>query len=468
MLSSPYKSYAIYGNPGLSDKSLQITTPPINHVKPMGVSNVLDIDLPDDMHFKAISAYRIYTGQFGDSQSEIALPLQEVYNEVAHHQFSQEARLLGNAFNDRLDWTVGAFYLTTYSLNRGVIDDEGFSIYVNPIGEIPFLFYKTVNDSTTLTNISGYANGVFHATDQLSITAGVRYTHEKKDFVYDEIELGQPPFIATAPSTTTNRADPRAAIQYQFTPTVLGYASYSTGFTGGGYNPRPFAPQDIKIPLLTETVKAYELGLKSEFFDHHLRLNLAGYYTDYKNIQLSLAGCNAGCPTNSPFYYGNGGNARIYGFETEIEVRPFEGFTINGSSGYTNFRYTKLISYVNPDNDPTNLTLSSHEPYAPTWTGNLGMQYAIPLGGLGSLTPRVDWTYRSTIYFGPDNNDPYTQQGGYGLGNGRLTYQPSAASWNVAFFITNMTNKLFFTSRSDFMNSFGQAREPWAHRANSA
>jgi iron complex outermembrane recepter protein len=457
LLSSPYRSYAIFGNPGLSDKALQITTPAVNHVKPMGVSNVLNIDLPDDIHFKSITAYRNYTGQFGDSQSNIALPLQEVYNEVAHHQFSQEGRFLGTAFDRRLEWTVGAFYLTTYSLNRGVIDDEGFSIYAYGLGEIPFVFYKTVNDSTTLTNVSGYGNGVLHITDQLSLTAGVRYTHETKDFDYDEIEMGMPPFIATAPSTTTSRADPRVALQYQFTPTVLGYASYSTGFTGGGYNPRPFAPQDIKIPLLTETVSAYELGLKSELFDHHLRMNLAGYYTTYKNIQLALSGCTSGCPTDSPFYYGNGGNARIYGFESEIEARPIAGLSINGSTGYTNFRYTKLSPYVNPDNDPTNLTLGSHEPYAPTWTANLGVQYEIGLGEIGSLTPRLDWSYRSTIYFGSDNNDPYARQGSYGLANGRLTYQPRSAQWSMAFFVTNLANKLYFTSRTDYLNSFGEA-----------
>jgi iron complex outermembrane recepter protein len=457
LLSSPYKNYAIFGNPGLSDKALQETTPAVNHVKPMGVSNVLDADLPGDVHFKTITAYRNFTGQFGDSQADIALPLEEVYNEVAHHQFSQEERFLGTLLQGRLEWTLGAFYLNTYSLNRGLIDDEGFSIYAFGLGEIPYIFYKTVNDSTTLTNVSGYGNGVFHITDQLSLTAGVRYTHETKDFHYDEIEMGMPPFIATAPSTTTSRADPRVALQYQFTPAILGYVSYSTGFTGGGYNPRPFAPQDIKIPLLTETVSAYEVGLKSELFDHHLRMNLAGYYTNYKNIQLTLAGCTSGCPTDSPFYYGNGGNARIYGAEAEIELQPVAGLLVNGSAGYTNFHYTKLSPYVNPDNDPTNLTLNSHEPYAPTWTANLGAQYEFNLGNAGSLTPRLDWTYRSTIYFGSDNNDPYAQQGSYGLMNGRLTYQARSANWSAAFFITNLTNKLYFTSRTDTLNSFGTA-----------
>lgn len=457
LLSSPYQSYAAFGNPGLSDKALQETTPAINHVKPMGVSDTLDIDLPGDVHFKSITAYRNFTGQFGNSQANIALPLEEVYNEVAHHQFSEETRFLGTLFQGRLEWTLGAFYLTTYSLNRSLIDDEGFAVYVGGLGELPDIFYKTVNDSATLQNISGYANGVLHITDEFTFTAGVRYTHETKDYDYDELEMGAPPFIAQAPSTTTSRADPRVALQYQLTPTILAYTSYSTGFTGGGYNPRPFAPQDIKIPLLTETVQAYEVGLKSELFNHHMRLNLASYYTLYDNLQVTLAGCPSGCPTTSPFYYGNGGNARIYGFEAEIEAQPVSGLLVNASTGYTHFNYTKLSPYVNPDNDPTNLTLDSHEAYAPTWTANAGAQYEIGLGPVGSLTPRIDWTYRSTIYFGTDNLDPWERQDGYGLINARLTYQPRNASWSAAFFITNLTNKLYFTSKTDSLNSFGVA-----------
>lgn len=457
LLSPPYQNYAAFGNPGLSNKALQEVTPAINHVKPMGVSNTLDIDLPGDVHFKSITAYRNYTGQFGNSQANIALPLEEVYNEVAHHQFSQEERFLGTLFQGRLEWTLGAFYLTTYSLNRSLVDDEGFAVYVPGLGELADLFYKTVNDSATLENVSGYGNGVLHITDELSLTAGVRYTHETKDYNYDEVEMGIPPFIATAPPTTTSRADPRVALQYQLTPTLLVYTSYSTGFTGGGYNPRPFAPQDIKIPLLTETVRAYELGLKSELFDHHMRLNLAGYYTLYDNIQVTLAGCPSGCPTTSPFYYGNGGDARIYGFEAELEAQPVTGLLVNASTGYTHFNYTRLSPYVNPDNDPTNLTLGSHEDYAPDWTGNVGLQYEINLGAGGSLTPRLDWSYRSTIYFGTDNEDPWEKQDGYALVNGRLTYQPRAASWSVAFFVTNLTNKLYFTSKTDSLNSFGVA-----------
>ncbi len=106
-------------------------TPLINSVRQYGMSDEFDWDVTDDIHFKNIVAYRAYTGAFGVSQSQIALPVQEVDMGVSHRQFSEEARLLGDLWDNRVEWTVGAFYLNTYSNNNpGTVDDEGFGIYV--------------------------------------------------------------------------------------------------------------------------------------------------------------------------------------------------------------------------------------------------------------------------------------------------------------------------------------------------
>ncbi len=232
-------------------------------------------------------------------------------------------------------------------------------------------------------------------------------------------------------------------LQYQFTPDLLGYASYSTGFTAGGYNPRPFSYADTQLTIQPEDVTAYEVGIKSEFLDHKVRVNLDGYYTNYDNIQLSLDGCAAsqGCPTTSPFYYGNGGNAEIKGFEAEVEAQPIERLLLNASVGYTDFRYTSLNPSVNPNNDPHALSLNSPEEYAPKWTANFGVQYGIDTIDWGIVTPRLDVTYKSTIYFGPDPTNPYTQQPGTTLLNGRVTWAPPDGKWTVSAFVTNLTRQ---------------------------
>ncbi len=289
------------------------------------------------------------------------------------------------------------------------------------------------------------------------MSAGVRYSTESKNYHYDESLNGLPTIVADAPTTSIARFDPRVSIQYQFTPQILAYASYSTGFTAGGYDPRPFAPSDIKLTIAPENVKAYEVGLKTELFDHRLRLNVDGFYTDYSNIQLTLDGCPIGCPTTSPFYYGNGGDARIEGFEAEAEFRPIPALMINASTGYTNFKYTSLNPAVNPLGDPSGLTLDSPDPYTPKWTANFGVQYDIGLDGLGVLTPRLDYSYRSTIYFGADPNDPYGKQPGYSIVNARLTWRAPDGKLSVAAFVTNLGDTLYYTAKADELNSFGTA-----------
>ena len=107
----PYVSYAIFGNPGGGNALEQFQNPNVSTVKSWGVSNNLDINLTPNLDLLSITAYRRYTGEFG--QSDFALPAREAYNEVAHHQFTQEVRLNGAAFDARLHYTLGGFYLDT-------------------------------------------------------------------------------------------------------------------------------------------------------------------------------------------------------------------------------------------------------------------------------------------------------------------------------------------------------------------
>ena len=72
-------------------------------------------------------------------------------------------------------------------------------------------------------------------------------------------------------------------VEYQWTQQLMTYAQWSTGFRGGGVNPRPFIPQQ-EVPFGTENLRATEIGLKSDLFDNHLRLNVAGFFNQYNNI----------------------------------------------------------------------------------------------------------------------------------------------------------------------------------------
>lgn len=461
----PYVSYAIYGNPGAGDPLHQFDNPPISTVKSWGVSNNLQVDLSDALQLVSITAYRRYTGAFGSS--DFALPTREAYNEVAHHQFTQEVRLLGSALDGRLHYTLGGFYLDSFNDNSGRVQTAGFAIYAGPAGTIPFILDMYVDDKSTVQNISGFAHADFAFNDVFSIEGGVRYTHETKGYSYFRQTVGQPPNLeSSSPDTTINEWNPRVSLNAQVTPNLMLYTSFSTGFTSGGNDPRPFFPGDVNLTFGPEQAKAYEAGFKSLWLDNRVRFNAAAFWTDYNDIQTFLLGNTTGCvpgtqPAGRPpctiFYYGNGGDATIKGFEAELEMRVVPDWLVTAAVGYTDFKYKSLAPNVNPTNDLNGTTLDSPQTQVPKWKLTFGTQYDIGLGNSGRLVPHIDVTYQSTIHYSPSLIDPLPVQPGYALVNARITWHSPDDSWQVAGYVTNLTDKLYYTGISNLLNGFGYA-----------
>ncbi len=469
---NPFVSYASFGNPGLAgsnragehwpagdpnyiDQHSGFQDPNIYNLKQWGISNTLDIDLLPGVHMRSITADRGYSGVFGSSQSAIALPIQEAFQGVSHHQFSEELVFTGKLFANRLDWTAGGFFLNTGDRNTGRVDFEGFAVAGGPDVQD---FY--IDDPATLRNRSGFVDGKLQITDQLSVEGGVRYSSETKSYAFTRHYVfyqGYPdPTVlnVTYAGTTDSESKwtPRAVLDYQFTPDILAYASYATGFTAGGINGRPFNTTTDIFPYGPETVKSYEAGLKTELFDHHLRLNGDIFQEDYTNIQVTQLGSQCGCNhTNTVFFTANGGNARIRGFELEAEAHPIGGLVLNGSIGYNKFQYTSILKGVS-------LSLSSPQLFTPDWTINFGGQYNIDLGHLGVLTPRLDVTWQSTIHFtATELDDPLANQPSYGLVNARLTWRPADGKWMLSGAVTNLGDKLYYSQKFNGLTAFGVA-----------
>lgn len=461
----PYVSYASFGNPGGGNALQQFQNPNISTVKSWGVSNNLDINLTDNLDFVSITAYRRYTGEFG--QSDFALPVREAYNEVAHHQFTQEVRLNGSALNERLHYTFGGFYLSTANDNSGRVQTAGFSIFAGPAGTTPFLLDMYVDDKSAVENISGFAHADFAFNDVFSIEGGLRYTHEKKSYSYFRQNVGAAPnLISKSPDKTIEQWNPRVSLNAQVTPNVLLYAAYSTGFTAGGNDPRPFFPGDVNLTFGPEHATAYEAGFKSMLFDRRVRFNADVFWTDYKDIQTFLSADTTGCvpgtqpegrPPCTVFYYGNGGNATIKGFEAELEARPLAGWLVTAALGYTDFHYKTLAPGVNPTNDLNSTTLDSPQTQVPKWKLTFGTQYDLDLGSHGSLVPHIDVTYQSKVYYTTSLINPIPIQPGYAIANARITWYSPDKSWQVAGYVTNLTDKLYYVGITDVRNSFGYA-----------
>ncbi len=232
----------------------------------------------------------------------------------------------------------------------------------------------------------------------------------------------------------------------------MAYVDTATGYKGGGVDPRPFV-QTQAVSFAPETLTAYEGGIKTFLFDHKMRLNLAAFYNQYNDIQLTLTSCplqsggNAAIPCALP---ANVGNAHVSGFEAETEIHPAPGFEIDGSLSYLHFQYTQIANTA-----ATGITLGMSTPYTPKWKWSLGAQYTFDLGGMGTLTPRVDASYQSSEYTNPINDPAWNQIPSYTVFNGRLTYRAPSGGWSAWLEVSNFTNKLYYLTLFDLHGSAG-------------
>jgi len=450
--SNPYVSYASFYMPAGSIGPFSadaLTAADASQYKGWGVSGTIDYKLPYNLSLKSITAFRGYTSDWAEDNDVSPLPLGLGVEHLAHQQVSEELRLNGN-IGSAIDWTVGGFYFTektTYASHQdlwypGIILDF---LQDDPVPEHDY---------------AGFGQATWHITDKLNLTGGIRYTDEAKDYTYVRLNRdGTPSTDFIDPTTGQNlngetghysgtHVDWRADLDYQWTPDFMTYAEVSTGFKGGGVNPRPFIPAQVQ-PFGPETVTAYEVGFKSQWLDRHAQLNVSAFYNKYDNIQLTLLSCpqfGGPGPCALPV---NGGNADVRGVEAETEVHPFGGLELDGSVSYLKFGY--LADSLNPN---TGIEPWMTTPYTPKWKWSLGAQYAIDVMNRGTLTPRVDVSYQDSVYSNAVNG-PLNQIPEYTVANARLDWRNATGGWEVWLEVTNFTNKLYYLTTFDLTGAGG-------------
>ena len=411
-----------------------------------GTALNVDWKINDILSLKSISGFRGYSSTWYEDNDDSEWPLGLGGEYLQHHQFTQELRLNGSV-GKLLDFTVGGFYfneITTY----GTHQDLWYAIFP---GALDFLG----DDPVTAKDKAGFLQTVWHLTDKLNLIGGVRYTSQSKDYTFVRVNpeggTGGSAFAVgslngVTGSYSANKTDYRVDIDYQWTDDIMTYAEVSTGFKGGGVNPRPFYAFQVQ-PFQPETVTTYEVGIKSQWFNNTLRANLDGYYSHYKDIQLTLLNCDflnpPGFPPNQPCALPfNAGDADIKGVELEAEEH-LGGLEIDASGDYLDFKYTSI---VNPP--PTGVTLGMTTPYTPEWQGHAGIQYSIPLGSWGSVTPRLDADMRTEVWTNAVNS-PTNHIGGYTLYNARITWKPDQGNWEASLLALNLTDHFYYVNKFD-------------------
>ena len=420
----------------------------------------IDWQINDDLQLQSITGYRTYESSFGNDADGTPVPVQQLYQTMEHTQRSQEFRLNGSV-GTVVDYTAGLFYFDADTAHIGRIN----------LGYVGFDFIHGPDpvDSTTQ---AVFAHAIWHPTDFLNVSVGWRHTKDEKDYTYarhnpdftdiqdcvDLVNLGNPLNPPNCLISTLNgvsstfedtRDDYRLAVSYSINEDMMVYAQYSTGFKGGGVNPRPFYNAQA-VSFDPETLNALEFGFKSELLNNSLRLNAAVFLNEYKDIQLTFTDCTGlfgsmfgrPCLLNS-----NAGDADVNGVEVEIEWFPVDGLQVDAAWSTLDFEYSRVDPNVAVS--PDNIT-----PFTPENKGSLGIQYAVVMGDNGSLIPRLDWSFQDDIFIDPENT-PGGLIDSYDLLNVGVTWRSPDEDWQATLKINNASDKLYYTNLTNAVPTGG-------------
>ncbi|MCH7629104.1 MAG: TonB-dependent receptor, partial [Proteobacteria bacterium] len=305
-------------------------------------------------------------------------------------------------------------------------------------------------------SISGFAQLYGQITDTLRIQGGIRFSHEKTTAVsttansFTTVEGGYSNFgdpvipdslIIAKGAKAWDNVGYKVGIDWQATPNVMLYGYYARGFKSGGFTGRIARAEDIG-PFNPEHLDTFEAGVKADLLDRHLRLNLAGFYNVYKDMQVTqnltyLDGKNSAAIRNA-------GGARTKGFELEATVVPVEGVTLNGAVAYLDAYYTKYDTFV-LDASGNTVAVSyagNRLMNAPKWNASAGFTVKQPVGS-GNVTATGQYTYTSGK-FTAFTDRPTEFVTPVNLVNATLSWAPEGEAWSIGVWGRNLFNEKYY------------------------
>jgi len=446
------------GNPPGPAYAMPQTTP----LDATGVTNLLRWNLGGSMHLDSITGYRKSDVQFSTPGDGSPYSINDQIWRLKHKQFTQELRLTGT-MGSLLDWTVGAFYYDANGVSSLRVTIPGGTV----VGGGDFVALDLLaRDPVKTSSKSGFAHTVWHLADGLNATAAVRYTSDEKTYTFNRWDDRLEPHwlligLQNLPKTYKgNNTDYRLGIDYKWNSDLMTYAQVSTGYKGGGVNPRPYYVTQA-VPYQPEKLTAYEIGAKSQFLDRRLTLNASAFFNKYKDFQGTIYSCPAFTPGNatSPCAMTtNIGDADIKGLELEMQAEPVDGLRFDASIGKLSFKYTKI-------NPTSGLSLGFKNVYTPDLNLSAGVQYEFSAGSHGSVIPRLDYSYHSDFFTDADNNKPLNKIDSQGLVNARLTWKGPNDQWEGALAVTNLTDEFYYVSKAasttaPYFDGTGRPGEP--------
>ncbi len=393
-----------------------------------------------------------------------------------NHQFSNEFQLIYQG-ESPLQGLVGVYYLDA---NANNVFDVILAT-TSPIA-LPGLTASTFGDVDT-TTWAVYGDFTYDLTSQFQLSVGGRYTHDNRRATViranylngpspalggNGVQLGALTSNFRGEETFTEFT-PRASLSFQPDDNNTIYVSWARGFKGGGFDPRGLStaapdldgdgvrePNEIfeYFQFDPERVTSYEIGYKANLFDRRLRLAIAGFYADYRDVQVpgSVGAVINGVPT----FVGvttNAGAATFKGIEVEALATLYRGgdgsrLNFAGTLGYLDAQYDEFITNV-PGLGPVDVANFRRIQNTPKWTLSGTLDYTMPVMG-GELSAITTLSYRSkTFQF--ETPSPFLDQPGYALWDASLVWRSPNQRYTIGLHARNILDEQYITSGYQFL-----------------
>jgi iron complex outermembrane recepter protein len=402
-----------------------------------------------------------------------------------HDQKSLEVRLASTQDDLAYEWVVGAFYM-----------QQEHELTQN------FPTLGSTSDYTTqdATSKAVFGQLIYHLSEQLNLTLGVRYSDESKDFYRDPnflsgagldvsthlsisqaraIAKSSPLTLGGAPdingSLDTDNVDYKLGLDYRVNDNMMVYAQYATGFKAGEFGARANSALTAR-PTGDESADSFEVGLKSEWWDNRLRANVTVFRGTFEDLQFGIFAPSTNA-TGQETINSNIGEATSQGVEFEISAYLTDQFSINGNLSFLDVEYDKFCADLDGpsaytgmptsacgavnalpngtylvDDDYSSLELSR----APDSKLHINAEYNQPLDGMGSIIARVAYTYTDEYFSDGAINHPAGKTGDFGLWDASLGWESEAGNMRVVMWGKNLSDENEVAGLTPTANFFNQ------------
>jgi len=452
----------------------------------------------------SVTAWRYWDWLPANDRDFTGLPITTVsQNPSQQKQFSQELRVSSNGQN-ALNYTLGAFFFhQTINTQGSQVQGAAASRWLlsgadasNPNVLNGLTSTNTISFDNTSFAVFGKLN--WAVTDKLHLQPGLRINYDKKSGFYESvvsIANGQYNFTATADNvaallasfptgsaartTFQNQINTLApqryapqfsawnvsgdfTVSYDATPDVHFYATYARSFKSGGINLSglPLNATSTGVDLSTQTVKPekvnhFEVGLKTQFLDRKVTVNVAGFWDQIKDYQATV---NNNAINVIRGYLANAGEVRLRGIEWDSSFRPNPRLNVYFNGAFTDAKYTDFKNAPCPpelsggSTSPASCDISGQIlPGISKWALSWGGEFNLPVGG-GKAYVGYDGSYRSKFSSNPSRS-LYTDIDGYSLSNVRAGFRTD--KWNLYGWVRNVFDKQYFELLSTQSGSTG-------------